>query len=146
MDSLKRGNIKMSNRKRSRKTSNPTSTNGWDVLKSLIDGLFNFISLNKMAALGVFWYIIRDVIFVFNLPSDYDYSSRLLNTQFLEYLFDNENIIVVIESAIIVFLIIACVALILHCSFLRKEINRMSKIRSEAIHGKEKIKTHTSSE
>lgn len=146
MVSLKRGSIKMSNRKRRRKTSNPTPTNGWDVLKALIDGLFDFISLNKMAALGVFWYIIRDVIFVFNLPSDYDYSSRLLNTQFLEYLFDNENIIVVIESAIIVFLIIACVALILHCSFLRKEINRISKIRSEAIHGKEKIKTHTSSE
>lgn len=136
----------MSNRKKHERRNNPTPTNGWDVLKAFIDGLFNFISLNKVAALGVFWYIIRDVIFVFNLPEDYDYSSHLLNSQFLEYLFDNENIIIVIESAIIVFLGIACVALIIHCSFLRKEIKRMSKIRSEAIHGTEKIKTHRSSE
>ena len=99
-----------------------------------------------MAALGVLWYIIRDVIFVLNLPEDYDYASNLLNSDFLEYFFDNDNIIIVVESAIIVILLIACIALIIHTNFLRKEINRMSEIRSEAIHGKEKIKNHMSSE
>lgn len=136
----------MGNKKRGRDEKPSEVTNGWDVLKAIVDGLFNFISLNKMAALGVLWYIIRDVIFVLNLPEDYDYASNLLNSDFLEYFFDNDNIIIVVESAIIVILLIACIALIIHTNFLRKEINRMSEIRSEAIHGKEKIKNHMSSE
>lgn len=123
----------------------PSVTNGWDVLKSIIDGLFDFISLNKVAALGLFWYIIRDMIFVFHLPDDYDYASHLLNSEFLEYLFNNENILVVVESTLIVVLVIACFALILHSIFLRKEINRISEARSNAIHGKENIKKHTTS-
>lgn len=135
----------MGNKKRERSKSIAKETNGWDVLKAAIDGLFNFISLNKVAALGLLWYIIRDVIFVFNLPEDYDYSSNLLNSEFLEYLFDNENIIIVIESAIIAVLLISCIALIFHSFFLRKEISRVSEVRSEAIHGKEKIKKHSTS-
>ncbi len=136
----------MGNKKRERSKNTAKETNGWDVLKAAIDGLFNFISLNKVAALGLLWYIIRDVIFVFNLPEDYDYSSNLLNSEFLEYLFDNENIIIVIESAIIAVLLISCIALIIHSFFLRKEISRVSEVRSEAIHGKEKIKKHSTSE
>ena len=136
----------MGNKKHERNKKVANATNGWDVLKAIIDGVFNFISLNKVAALGVLWYIIRDVIFVFNLPEDYDYSENLLNTEFLEYLFDNENIVIVIESIIIVALFISCIALIIHTIFLRKEINRISEIRSEAIHGKEKIRKHTTSE
>lgn len=58
----------------------------------------------------------------------------------MEYFFDNDNIIIVVESAIIVILLVACIALIIHSVFLRKEINRISEVRSEAIHGKEKIK------
>lgn len=136
----------MGNKKRERYEKASDVTNGWDVLKAIVDGLFNFISLNKMAALGVLWYIIRDAIFVLNLPEDYDYSSNLLKSDFLEYFFDNDNIIIVVESAIIVILLVACIALIIHSVFLRKEINRISEVRSEAIHGKEKIKNHTSSE
>lgn len=136
----------MGNKKRERYENASDVTNGWDVLKAIVDGLFNFISLNKMAALGVLWYIIRDAIFVLNLPEDYDYSSNLLKSDFLEYFFDNDNIIIVVESAIIVILLVACIALIIHSVFLRKEINRISEVRSEAIHGKEKIKNHTSSE
>lgn len=122
------------------------ATNCWDVLKAIIDGLFDFISLNKVAALGVLWYIIRDIIFVFNLPEDYDYSSHLLNGEFLEYLFENENIIIVIESAVIAVLVISCIFLIIHSIALRKEIKRISDVRSEAIHGKEKIVNHMTSE
>ena len=136
----------MGNKKRKKVQEVRGETNGWDVLKAIIDGLFDFMSLNKVAALGALWYIIRDIIFVFNLPEDYDYSSHLLNGEFLEYLFDNENTIIVVESAIIVVLAISCLFLIIHSIFLRKEINRISEVRSEAIHGKEKIKNHTTSE
>lgn len=72
----------MGNKKRERYEKASDVTNGWDVLKAIVDGLFNFISLNKMAALGVLWYIIRDAIFVLNLPEDYDYSSNLLKSDF----------------------------------------------------------------
>lgn len=121
------------------------ATNGWDVLKSFIDGIFNFISLSKVAALGVLWYIIRDIIYVFHLPKDYNYGEHLLKNDFLELLTANDNTIVVIETSIIIFLIVACVAMILYILFLRKEIDRISNVRSKAMHVKEKLETHNTS-
>lgn len=133
-------------RKKKNKCQNmPVPTNGWDVLKTLVDGLFNLISLSKAAAVGFLWFVIRDMIFVFNLPKDYDYSAHILNNEFLEYLIQDDNKILLVMGCLIVFLIVACLALIGYCAFLRHEINRMAEVRSQAIHGDEKIKQHNSS-
>lgn len=124
---------------------NTRSTNGMDVAKAIVDGFFDLISLNKAAALGVLWFIFRDIIFVLKLPDDYNYANNLLNAELIEYFLGNDNIIIVVETAFIVFLVVACIALIIHCRFLRKEIDRMAEVRSRAIHGKEKIHVHRSS-
>ncbi|MCR1918756.1 hypothetical protein NSA48_06885 [Frisingicoccus caecimuris] len=121
-------------------------TNVWDVVKALIDGFFNFISLSKVAALAILWFIIRDIIFVLHLPEDYDYAEHLLNDGFLSYLIQNDNILIIVLVSIVAFLFFACVSMILYIIFLRNEIKRMATVRSEAIHGKEKINIHTSSE
>ena len=121
-------------------------TNGWDVLKAIVDGLFDLMSLSKVAAVGALWYIIRDFIYVLHLPEDYDYANNLLKIEFLEYLLNSENKIITVESSLIVVLIVFCLALIRYNKFLRKEISRMAEVRSEAIHGKEKIQLHTTSD
>lgn len=126
-----------------KETSRPT--NRMDVAKAIIDGIFDLISLNKVGALGALWFIIRDMIFVFKLSDNYDYANNLLNIEFIEYFLENDNIIIVGETAVIIFLIAACIALIIFCRLLRKEIDRMAEVRSEAIHGKEKIRVHNSS-
>ena len=124
----------------------PVPTNGWDVLKAIVDGLFDLMSLSKVAAVGALWYIIRDFIYVLHLPEDYDYANNLLKIEFLEYLLNSENKIITVESSLIVVLIVFCLALIRYNKFLRKEISRMAEVRSEAIHGKEKIQLHTTSD
>lgn len=126
-------------------TKNSRPTNAMDVAKAIVDGFFDLISLNKVAAIAVLWFILRDMIFVFKLPDDYNYAQNLLNAKIIEYFLGNDNIIVVVETAFIVFLVVACIALILYCRFLRKEIDRMAEVRSRAIHGKEKIRVHNSS-
>lgn len=122
-----------------------TPTNGWDIVKTIVDGIFGMMSINKAAAFVVFWFVIRDIIYVSHLPEDFDYASRLLNYEFFEYLVENENILITTESAIIIFLLVACIGLISYCILLRKEISRMADVRSQAIHGKEKIRIHSTS-
>lgn len=136
----------MARKSNNRNKAKQLPTNGWDVLKALIDGIFSLMSLNKMAAVGVFWYLLRDMIYVFNLPAGYDYENHLLNFEFLEYLINHENTIITIESALIIFLAVACISLILFNGFLRKEITRMAEVRRKAIHGKEKIDLHNTSD
>lgn len=121
-------------------------TNGWDVLKAIVDGVFNFLSLGNVAAFAICWFIIRDIIFVINLPKDYDYGAHLLNSDFLEYIANNDNIMIIVLIGIGLFLLISCIALIMYILFLKREIKRVAAARSEAMHGKEKINHHSSSE
>ena len=136
----------MGRRKKGTYRNVQAETNGWDVLKALVDGLFNFISLSNAAAIAVIWFIVRDVIYVIHLPKDFNYADHLLKNDFLVYLVEDDNKIVLAMGALIIFLIVACIALILYCVFLRKEVERMAEARSKAIHGKETIKKHSSSD
>ena len=137
---------KKKNKNQNQNQNVPVATNGWDVLKTLVDGVFNLVSLSKAAAIGFLWFVIRDMIFVFNLPEGYDYAAHLLNSEFLEYLMKDDNKIILAMVCLIGFLIVACFALIGYCVFLRHEINRMAEVRSQAIHSNEKIKEHSSSD
>ena len=120
-------------------------TNGWDVLSKIVDGFFGLFNLPQMAAVAIGWIVIRDMIFVFKLPKDYDYAGQLLPLDFITKLLSNDNTFVMICIIIIVVLICACLCLIGYCKILKKEIDRISETRSKAMHLQEKIEVHTSS-
>lgn len=120
-------------------------TNGWDVLNTLVDCFFKMMSLSKIAAFAVFWYIVRDIIFVLKLPLNYDYENHLLNVDFLEHLINNDNILIIVLVCIIAFLLVASIGLIGHNILLNKEISRICDVRSKAMHGAEKLKEHRTS-
>lgn len=120
-------------------------TNGWDVLKTLVDGFFKLMSLSKIAAFAVFWYIARDIIFVLRLPSNYDYENHLLNIDFLEHLVNNDNILIIILVCVVAFWLVTSFGLIGYIILLKREIDRLCEVRSEAMHGTEKIKEHITS-
>lgn len=128
--------------------TNKTSreTNVWDVLKAIVDGLFNFMNLSKVAALAIFWFIVRDIIFVVNLPKGYDYAGHLLNEKFLEYIVSNDNVFIIVLIGVVLFFGFSCVSLIFYVFILKAEIKRIAKSRSRAMHAREKLKEHNTSE
>ena len=121
-------------------------TNGWDILKGIIDGLFSLISIGKVIPFAVIWFVIRDMIFVSRLPSDYQYAENLLKDEFLEFVMSGDNTVVVVLICIIFVLIVGCVGLIGYCFFLKNEIKRISESRKKAMHGKEKLRRHNTSD
>lgn len=134
------------NKNNKKKNNNYIPTNGWDVLKSCVDGLFNFMSLPKVGAFALFWFIVRDIIYVINLPEDFNYAANLLEAKnILEYIFQNDNIILEILILFCIFLLICVVSLICHNIYLRKEIKRIAQTRSDAMHREHKLHQHTSS-
>nr|DAG68605.1 MAG TPA: hypothetical protein [Caudoviricetes sp.] len=120
-------------------------TNGWDVLSKIIDGFFGLFNLPQIASVAIAWIIVRDIIFVFRLPKEYDYAGQLLPLDFISKLLSNDNTLVIVCIILIIVLICACICLIGYCKVLKNEINRISNVRSQAIHGKENIEVHTSS-
>lgn len=121
-------------------------TNGWDVLKAIVDGLFNVLGFSKAAAFALFWFIIRDIIFVIKLPADYNYAGHLLDeVKILSYITENDNILILVLFALCVVFLIVIISLIIHNNFLRKEITRIAEARSQAMHGEHKLTMHVSS-
>ena len=128
-----------------RKTENEP-TNGWDVLKAIVDGLFNSLGFSKAAAFTLFWFVIRDIIFVIKLPTDYNYAEHLLDAvKILSYITKNDNILIPVLFVICVVSFIFIIFLFIHNNFLRKEITRIAEARSQAMHGEHKLTMHVSS-
>lgn len=119
---------------------------GWDILKVIIDGLFSLISIGKAIPFALIWFVIRDMIFVSHLPPDYKYAENLLKDEFLEFVMSGDNTVVVVLICIIFALIVGSVGLIGYCFFLKNEIERISESRKKAMHGKEKLKKHNTSD
>lgn len=131
-------------------TNENRNTNFFDVIIALFNFVANLISPKKAIAICVLYMtVIQNLILLFKSgtyeqASSYSYKDTAVAvlTSFMK---GQLPIVIVVLGAIIVFLIIAIIALILYNGTLRKEIKRLAGERSSLMHDSGKIKTHRSS-
>jgi len=111
------------------------STNFFDFIMSIGSGFSNLLKVEKVISIVILYIVYRDFIFIRRLPPGTDYQSFLIDTKIIEKVFEsNSNTIIILGSIIALLLIVVCL-LILSIKFIyKKEIDRLSEIRSLLIH------------
>ena len=132
-----------------KKEESPKNTNIFDVLVALINFISNVFSAKKVIAISVLYMVVvQNLILILRENSNLERYSYKANAAAIITAFINaqQPLVIVILSAVVVVLLIAVISLIIHTRVLRKEINRLSKERSDLMHHPHKtIHTHRSS-
>lgn len=123
-------------------------TNLWDFLIQLLNCVMNLLKIEKIACLVIVYLIIRDGIILSKIKKDVDISKYLIDTKVISQILGNDNLLIAVMAAMVIALVVvliftyACVIPIY-----KKEINRLTDIRSELMHKEEasKLKVHNSS-
>ena len=117
------------------KNSQSKETNIFDFLMSLGSGIANLLKVEKIIGIVVLYLLYRDCVFIHRLPPGTDYQSFLIDTKLIEKIFESNSNTVIILSSIIAVLLVTVLILILSIKFIyKKEIDRLSQVRSTLIH------------
>lgn len=127
------------------------NTNLADVFIVLINGFFNLIKIEKFACVLGLYLIYRDYYFVNKLSQNSDVSKWLIDTNVLNAILQSDNTIIMMLGYVIVTLIIIILVILFWViPIYKKEIERLTDVRSKLMHvpdedGNVKIKEHKSS-
>lgn len=128
-------------------SQNKRQTNIWDVLVTIINGLFNLLKIEKIACIAVVYLLARDAYFSYHISDPAMIKEYLISAAILEEILLNDNSLVVVLAFVIVFLLSGLIASILVIKFVyKKEIDRLSSVRSELLHSEgTPLKVHNTS-
>lgn len=113
-------------------------SNIYDVAIVIINAIFNLLKVEKIVCAIILYLIYRDNYLVHKLNENTDISKLLIDVKVLEHIFNNDNILITCMGVIIVcllFSLIVCIFVVRPIYI--KEIDRLSAIRRELMHGKE---------
>lgn len=127
------------------------NTNIYDVIIAIINFVMNLFSPKKVICISVLYMtVIQNLVFIFNSRSyeemsKYSYKDAAAGilTAFIK---EQQPIVILILTAIIIFLFSSVVSLIIHTRVLRKEIDRLAAERKELLHSSRIIGKHRSSQ
>lgn len=113
-----------------------SQTNLWDVVKTLINGIFNLLKIEKIISLLVVYLIYRDYYFSHKIPNNSDFAKYLIDTNIINRIFDTQNTLTIVLFAVIVVCIAVIIIQIIVTRLVYiKEINRLTLERKELMHG-----------
>lgn len=111
-------------------------TNFFDVLVQLINGIFNLFKVEKIVCLIILYLLGRDYYIIHKIGDNADIRNLLIDTRIIEKVFQNDNTLIVAMGALIVVLLaIILIFIFLVRPMYVKEIERLSEVRKELIHG-----------
>lgn len=109
-------------------------TNIFDVIISFGSGIVNLLKVEKVLCIIFLYILYRDFVFIHRLSPETDYQRFLIDPKLIEKIFESKGNTVIILCAIIGVLIVAILLLILGIKLYKKEIDRLSELRSVLIH------------
>lgn len=126
-------------------------TNGWDALIAFGNGFFNLLKIEKIVCLVILYMLGRDAVFSnAAIKAGIDYNQYLIDQNFLQAMLEACDgatlyIVVIICLIVIIAILIGVIVFVY-----KKEVDRLSDLRSELMHDKAKgtfatIKKHNSS-
>ena len=117
-------------------TQNKRQTNGWDVLMAIVNGIFNLFKLEKVVCMVIFYFLFRDLYFAHHISDPEIINEYLLKPSIFEKIIFNDNSLILVLAVAVIIFLSATVFLSLKIKFVyKKEINRLSEVRSELLHG-----------
>lgn len=128
----------VTNEKRAMMENKKSPSNIYDVAIVIINAIFNLLKVEKIVCAIILYLIYRDNYLVHKLNENTDISKLLIDVKVLEHIFNNDNILITCMGVIIVcllFSLIVCIFVVRPIYI--KEIDRLSAIRRELMHGKE---------
>ncbi|MBU5331399.1 hypothetical protein KQI61_04250 [Anaerocolumna aminovalerica] len=106
------------------KTSMESNTNKYDITKSIIDGIFN-LKATQFVGFTILIIAITNLIIIAKTPGDKLTTEYMANMEkIIEIFVENDNILIVILSMVIILLISFIFGLIGYNSMLRKQISQ----------------------
>lgn len=123
-------------------------TNFWDFLIQLLNCVMNLLKIEKIACLIIVYLIVRDGIILSKIKKDVDISKYLIDTKIISQILGNDNLLIVVMAAIVIALVLVMIFTYAYViPMYKREINRLTDIRSELMHKEEasKLRVHNSS-
>lgn len=112
-----------------------TQTNMYDVLITIINRIFNLFTVEGIICLVVVYFLGRDAFFAAKARTYSQIKELMLSQDFLELLLNNDNILITVLVAIIaILLVVIFTQIFVVQKVYKKEIDRLSDIRSELLH------------
>lgn len=115
--------------------------NIWGFLVALMNFALNLLKLEKIACLVIVYLLIRDFAFVRKLGDSVDVSGMLIDAKIINTILSNSNTLIICIVAIAaVELIVILLLIFAVLPIYKKEIDRLSKMRSDLMHGEKQDK------
>lgn len=115
--------------------------NFWGFLVALMNFVLNLLKFEKIACLIITYLLIRDFVFVRKLDDSVDVSGFLIDAKIINTILGDSNTLVICILAIaLVELITILLLIFVVLPIYKKEIERLTKIRSDLMHGEKKDK------
>ena len=138
----KNGCVKMDNGKETK------VTNVWDFLIYILNWTLNLLKLEKVICIVLIYILIRDGIILSRIEEGTDISSLLIDTRIINAILINDNSLITALCVIIAILLTALLIVVFFSiPMYKKEIDRLSSVRSDLMHDKgiKKLRDHNSS-
>lgn len=123
-------------------------TNFWDFLIQLLNCAMNLLKIEKIVCLIIVYLIVRDGIILSKIKKDVDISKYLIDTKIISQILGNDNLLIGVMVAIVIALVLVMIFTYAYViPMYKREINRLTDIRSELMHKDEasKLRVHNSS-
>lgn len=127
------------------------STGMADVFIALINGFFNLFKIEKVICMGLLYLFARDAIILKKIGAGVDLQGYLIDTEIINKFIESDNTILTVSICInCILLVTLFIMWFLVVPIYKREIDRISEIRSELMHkeddkGRRLLKRHHSS-
>lgn len=108
----------------------------------------NLLKIEKIVCLIIVYLIVRDGIILSKIKKDVDISKYLIDTKIISQILGNDNLLIGVMVAIVIALVLVMIFTYAYViPMYKREINRLTDIRSELMHKDEasKLRVHNSS-
>lgn len=120
--------------KKSEDKSKQNENNLASVLTVLINNFFNLFKAEKVACIVILYLIYRDNYFAHLLKEQPELADRLIDTNIILKILDSSTPIIILVSIIVVLICIIGLLIFINKTVYKKEIDRLSALRSELVH------------
>ena len=123
-------------------------TNVWDVVIHAVNCILNILKVEKILCILFLYLMYRDSVLLNKIDKNVDVTELMIDVDILYSIINNDNLLFMAMLCIIVVLVAVLLMMFFYVVPMhKKEITRLSNIRSELMHDRslEKLKEHNSS-